>query len=191
MKTKKATSIKADTSTRSPKEPKRAPATQARLEKARVVVKAKMAARYASKPATMKPAAKPFKDVLVQKAKGAAATGKPEKGGELLPPAPLPKAPPAPASIALVKENDGKKNKRYVSKTDPDSKYHLRDRSDAEKPVAIVRDVCKRNPKMARKDVINLCIAQGVNKNTAATQYSLWKAAEKAATLKDDEGGEE
>lgn len=66
--------------------------------------------------------------------------------------------------------------KRYESKTDPDSKYHNRERSTVEKPVAIVHRLCAANPTMTRKEIIALCIAQGVNKNTAATQYSLWKS---------------
>ncbi len=71
--------------------------------------------------------------------------------------------------------------KRYESKTPADSKYHLRDRSTAQKPVAIVRAVCAANPTLARKEILALCVAQGVNHNTAATQYSLYKSAEKAA----------
>ncbi len=84
----------------------------------------------------------------------------PAPGGHLPPPPPQ----PAPA-------------KRYESKTPPDSKYHLRERSTAEKPVAIVHRLCADNPGKTRKEIIDLCIAQGVNKNTAATQYSLWKRA--------------
>jgi hypothetical protein len=78
-------------------------------------------------------------------------------------------------------ENSKEPTKRYVSKTDPDSKYHLRDRSVAQKPVAIVRELCGANPKADRKTIIALCEARGVNKNTAATQYSLYKAGIKTA----------
>jgi hypothetical protein len=77
--------------------------------------------------------------------------------------------------MELVQE----KGKRYVSKTAPDSKYHLRDRSDVEKPVAVVRRLCEENPDLPRKDVLTLCIEAGVNKNTAMTQYSLWRAKQR------------
>lgn len=117
----------------------------------------------------------------------------------LPPPMVIPKSEPPPAEIDLVKDGKGK---RYVSKTAPDSKYHLRDRSEAEKPVGIVRNFCNANPTMERKQVILACIGLGVNKNTAATQYSLWKAAKakevadaarKAAgeTVDEDDGGDE
>jgi hypothetical protein len=66
--------------------------------------------------------------------------------------------------------------RRYESKTAPDSAYHNRERSTIQKPVDVVKGLCAANRKMARKDVIALCVAAGVNKNTAATQYSLWKA---------------
>lgn len=93
----------------------------------------------------------------------------------------LPKSAPPPDKIELVHEGKAGQGKRYVSKTEPDSKYHLRDRSEAEKPVSIVRRICEANPALERKPVIALCIAAGVNKNTAATQYSLWKAAKAKA----------
>lgn len=73
------------------------------------------------------------------------------------------------------------KAKRYVSKTDANSAYHNRQRSTAEKPVAIVHRFCAANPGMVRKDIIALCIAAGVNKNTAATQYSMFQLKNKAA----------
>jgi hypothetical protein len=83
-------------------------------------------------------------------------------------PAELPGMPPAP----VVK-------KKYQPKTDATSKYHNRERSTVEKPVDLVRRICAANPRSARKDIIALCVSQGVNKHTAATQYSLWKAAQK------------
>ena len=102
----------------------------------------------------------------------------------------LPKDKPAPDHIELEQEEKGKK--RYVSKTDPTSKYHLRDRSEASKPVAIVRRICEEMPGAERKAVIMACITAGVNKNTAATQYSLWKAKKaKEATASSEDEGEE
>lgn len=71
------------------------------------------------------------------------------------------------------------KKKRYESKTDPTSNYHNCVRSTCEKPIATVKRICQENPGKARKDVLALCIAAGVNPSTAATQYSLWKVAAK------------
>lgn len=80
-------------------------------------------------------------------------------------------------------ETEGGKAKRYVSKTAPDSKYHLRERSSAVKPVKIVHNYCAENPDADRKTVIAYCIIQGVNKHTAATQFSLWHARRKQAAM--------
>lgn len=104
-------------------------------------------------------------------------TPTPEVVVSTLPPPPPesvvePTPPPAPAEVVLVHQG----GKRYQSKTDPDSNYHLRERSLASKPVGIVRNICNANPDLTRKAIIDLCLAAGVNKNTAATQYSLWKA---------------
>jgi hypothetical protein len=89
-------------------------------------------------------------------------------------PLPPPPAPEVPQETTLVRE--GEKGKRYVSKTDPDSKYHLRARSTATKPCHIVREIFCENPQAERKAVIALCLEAGVDKNTASTQYSLCKS---------------
>jgi hypothetical protein len=106
-----------------------------------------------------------------------------------------PTATPEPTAapvVELVKDSSGK---GYVSKTAPDSKYHLRDRSDCLKPVAVVHKICSENPKAERKAIIELCLAAGVNKNTAATQYSHWKRKQATVTTEaedgDGEGNEE
>lgn len=91
----------------------------------------------------------------------------------------LPAPPPLPEAIELVK--DGKSRSGYVGKTAPDSKYYLRDRSEAAKPVTVVREICEANRDKTRKQTIDLCLAAGVNKNTAATQYSLWKKKDELA----------
>lgn len=87
-----------------------------------------------------------------------------------------------PKEVTLVQVTDAA-GKRYESKTDPTSNYHLRNRSQVLKPCQIVRNFCAANPGMARKDVIATLVSQGVDKNTAATQYSLWKAKQPAAVL--------
>lgn len=87
-----------------------------------------------------------------------------------------PPPPPVVAPTTIELQRSGETGKHYVSKTDPNSKYHLRDRSDIAKPVAVVRAICQANPTASRKSVIEACIANGVNKNTAMTQYSLWRA---------------
>lgn len=109
--------------------------------------------------------------------KAPVATPAPKAPAPPVTPAPvLPPAPPVTPAAAAPKV------KRYESKTDPDSKYHQRERSTATKPVGIVRAICVANPGKARKDIIALCVAQGVNKNTAATQFSLWKSANNPVT---------
>lgn len=80
-----------------------------------------------------------------------------------------------PTTVTLEYQQDAA-GKRYVSKTDPDSAYHLRNRSTTLKPCHVVRAYCAANPTLERKAVIAACIAMGVDKNTAATQYSLWRA---------------
>lgn len=105
---------------------------------------------------------------------------------QLTPPTPTPDPAPTvstenPQVITL--EREGETGKRYVSKTEPDSKYHLRDRSLILKPVAVVKQFCEDAVNedgeftLTRKQVIDQCVALGVNKHTAMTQYSLWKAA--------------
>jgi hypothetical protein len=118
-------------------------------------------------PEPAKPAAK--KAAGKAPAKGKAAPAKQEQAPEpaAAQPEPAPTPAPQPAPVA--------ESKRYVSKTPPDSKYHLRDRSAVESPVTVVRNICNANIGKPRKDIVALCIAAGVNKNTAATQYSFWK----------------
>lgn len=81
---------------------------------------------------------------------------------------------PIPPVITL--ERVGTTGKRYESKTEPDSAYHLRNRSTKESPCKVVRAYCAENPTLARKDIITHLTSIGVDKNTAATQYSLWHA---------------
>ena len=40
-----------------------------------------------------------------------------------------------------------------------------------------VWDICEANKDLKRKDVINICVAQGINFYTARTQYQAWKQA--------------
>jgi hypothetical protein len=88
---------------------------------------------------------------------------------KFLPPAPAPAEAPAPAPV----------KPSYVSKTGPDSKYHNPDRSTVKGPVAIMRQLCEENwptGKMTRKQIIEAGMALGVTKNTAMTQFAMWKA---------------
>ena len=57
--------------------------------------------------------------------------------------------------------------------------------------VSIVRAICEQNPKKTRKEIIALCMNCGVNKNTAATQFSLWKSAKNKADASEGEGDNE
>jgi hypothetical protein len=152
------------------------------------------AAKAKKKPATKKAPAKAKAKVTKPAPKATKPAPKAKVVAPVAPPpvAPvitLPKDVPAPQEIELVK--DGDKGKRYVSKTAPDSKFHLRDRSESPKPVSIVRKVCEANPNLTRKEIILLCLDAGVNKNTAATQYSLWKAKRNAVVVGGEDEGEE
>lgn len=95
------------------------------------------------------------------------------------PPPPRPRVTPLPppAQIQLVQAADAAGRKRYVCKTEPDSRYHVRNRSQVERPVAVVRKVCYDYPQLNRKQVLELCVSMGVDYNTASTQYSIWKKA--------------
>jgi DnaK suppressor protein len=100
-----------------------------------------------------------------------AAPATPRKTGEAIPPKPevVPVEAPAPAPV----------KPSYVSKTGPDSKYHNPDRSTVKGPVAIMRQLCEENwptGKMTRKQIIEAGMALGVTKNTAMTQFAMWKA---------------
>jgi hypothetical protein len=50
-----------------------------------------------------------------------------------------------------------------------------REKSAADSPVKRVWAICNSMPNAARKHIITKCIEQGVNPNTAATQYAAWK----------------
>ena len=86
---------------------------------------------------------------------------------------------PAPEAPAPVAKEEPRPAAGYVSKTGPDSKYHNPDRSTVKGPVAIMRQLCEENwptGKMTRKQIIAAGMALGVTKNTAMTQFAMWKA---------------
>lgn len=96
-------------------------------------------------------------------------------------PAPAPVVPEVPAVPVPAAPAPAK---RYQSKTDPTSKYHNRDRSTVQKPVALVWGLCDNNPGVPRKDIIKMAVDLGVSPNTASTQYSFWKKARTEAAAK-------
>lgn len=55
-----------------------------------------------------------------------------------------------------------------------------RKRSSVGGAVARVHEICSQNKDLERKDIIDLCVKAGINKNTAATQYAKWKKEQKA-----------
>lgn len=63
--------------------------------------------------------------------------------------------------------------------------------SASKSPVKLAWEIYNRNPKLQRKDAINLAISKGIAFYTARTQYQAWrtagnndkKAAEKSAKL--------
>jgi hypothetical protein len=42
-------------------------------------------------------------------------------------------------------------------------------------PVATVHRICNEHSHKSRKEIIGLCLAAGINKNTASTQYYQWR----------------
>lgn len=50
-----------------------------------------------------------------------------------------------------------------------------RERSTAEKPVAIVHRICEEMEGATRNEIVAECVAQGVNISTARTQYYKWR----------------
>lgn len=87
--------------------------------------------------------------------------------------APAAEPEPVPAEPAPVDSGE----KVYTSKTSPDSRYHNPVRSTIESPVALMKNLCEKHyPKKTRKEIIDMGIAKGVSRNTAMTQFAMWKA---------------
>lgn len=127
------------------------------------------------------PAPKPAAIVLPQAPapRPAVRRGDPGQWYKNVPPPPPPRPrvilTPPPAQIELVQDTDAAGRKRYVCKTAPDSRYHVRNRSLIDRPVSVVRRICNDYPNLNRKQVLELCVVTGVDYNTASTQYSIWK----------------
>lgn len=49
-------------------------------------------------------------------------------------------------------------------------------RSTVNSPVRRVWAICGQNPSLSRKEIIQICVNHGINRNTAQTQYSKWKS---------------
>jgi hypothetical protein len=45
--------------------------------------------------------------------------------------------------------------------------------------VKLVHDICDKMKGARRRDVIAACVAKGINKHTAATQFQRWSTAAK------------
>jgi hypothetical protein len=60
-----------------------------------------------------------------------------------------------------------------------------RERSSIGSPVKVVWEtataIIEENPEATRKEIIDACLAKGVNKATAATQYAKWKKERQGA----------
>lgn len=93
--------------------------------------------------------------------------------------------PPAPRPVAAMPAPPAPQPRkpRYESKTDLQSRYHIRERSTVASPVELVKRVCADNLGKSRKQVIAMCLVLGVNASTAATQYSLWNTARRAGKI--------
>lgn len=55
------------------------------------------------------------------------------------------------------------------------NKKSNKNHSMAEKPVELVHRLCDEMEGATRKEIVESCVAQGVNKNTAQTQYYAWR----------------
>ncbi len=63
-------------------------------------------------------------------------------------------------------------------------------KSKVDNPVALVWELCDKNPKARRRDILAMAAEKGVATNTAASQYQYWRAAGKTpATTKGAKGG--
>lgn len=53
----------------------------------------------------------------------------------------------------------------------------IKRKSSTKSPVALAWEIYNRNPRMVRKDAINLALAAGIAFYTARTQYQAWRTA--------------
>ncbi len=74
-----------------------------------------------------------------------------------------------------AKKNGAKKTAKAKAPSKP---------STVANPVEVVRGLCEAMKGKPRKDVLAACVAKGVNKSTAATQYQLWKNPKSKASKK-------
>ena len=58
----------------------------------------------------------------------------------------------------------------------------IRNRSDGDSPVKRVWAIAEAMPGANRSEVVSACVAAGINKNTAGTQYFHWKKSKSATT---------
>ena len=58
----------------------------------------------------------------------------------------------------------------------------IRNRSDGDSPVKRVWAMAEAMPGASRSEVVAACVAVGINKNTAGTQYFHWKKSKSATT---------
>lgn len=96
-------------------------------------------------------------------------------------PAPKAKAEP---KVNIAKERAKAEGKQFTpapaGKTD---KWQLRGTSTVMKPTKLVwqiaEDMTKKNPNVARKDILAACAKAGITHYTARTQYQLWRSSSK------------
>src|SRR5665213_2462669 len=50
-------------------------------------------------------------------------------------------------------------------------------KSEVKNPVKLVWDLCFKQPKAKRRDIVGMAIEKGVSVNTAKTQYQYWRKA--------------
>jgi len=52
--------------------------------------------------------------------------------------------------------------------------------SSCPRPVSIVTRICERNPNKSNRELVALCVAEGVSQSTASVYVSRFKSARKA-----------
>lgn len=67
----------------------------------------------------------------------------------------------------------------YLTQRQEDANATPRARSDVESPVAVVHRICDELEGHHRDEIVQACIDQGVNPNTAKTQYYVWRKKNK------------
>ena len=81
--------------------------------------------------------------------------------------------------IALNTEVEPVETQEYLTQAAGSPDKDTRERSTVEKPVKLVHRLCDEMEGASRNEIIAACMEQGVNRNTALTQYYAWRRKHK------------